>query len=434
MGCVWEDVFEYHYWEDEELLFAMVLDRKKERVLVGSERGILEHLRNDGAVQKVFSVERRKEREREAALVVAGRDLMQTVREIPQIGFRAATRKEQDRIRFRAEAYIPLVCDRSFKIGHFLTSFEWDLNREWEGVVACLSAALQGSRSTMERDEEQAKGTLRKKWKSNDPVCQFTALRIWMDYCAVRRLREEEETALVFHGSGDDYLQKVKGFADRSMKLVEAFFQPFPQEEPFGSKKLEVTAPLLRLPADTGEMEGKLRILLVKGTEIQCVLLDETFYLLKTYYAQKMNEYGVRIGKCLQCGGYFADPTGKRKTCGPRCAQGRKRDTTHAYRTEGGRSTLAKKRSSEYQFWYNRIRKAESIEGFPPDWLEELKSAFEAYKVGFQKQKKKLKKGEIAIQDLNNWVEQQKSIAINLMGEYEGRCQKKRQQSIEGVE
>lgn len=419
-----KDVFDYYYWEEEELLFAMVLSKKKERLLVGTKKGILEHFGMNDEVTASPPIERRKDKKQDSPFDVVWKDITQMAKETVLEGIGSATRREQERIRSRAEAFVPFVCDRSFELGHFLIRFERDEGREWETAIMSLSTALQGDKDVSECEEGRAKAFLKRKWKSYDPVCQFAALRIWMDYCAVRRIREAEAAALLPRRVSG-YPEQVKRFTESSMKLVEAFFQSMEEEPPFTSRRIEIGAPLLRLPAEFGGIEDELRIWILEEMDLQCVMLWDTFYPLKLYYSQKMNEYGMRVGKCIECKEYFVAKSGKQKACGSKCAQIRKQHTSAQYRNEGAKGAMAKLRNNEYQFWYNRIRKAESISEFPPQRLEEMKAEFARFKREFQAKKKQLNQKELSQLDFNNWIAQQENIASGLMGNYEGRYVKK---------
>ena len=69
---------------------------------------------------------------------------------------------------------------------------------------------------------------------------------------------------------------------------------------------------------------------------------------------------------------------------------------------------------NECQNWRNKINKAKRTAGFPADQLEEMLTAFEAFKKEALKRKKAVKEKTASPKEFTDWLYQQSNIIINL--------------------
>lgn len=413
-----KDPFSRYHWIGTELVFAMILGREKERILVGTKAGIAAHWAAKKEIPSGVELPRDDGRESWAgAMMSMWTGMTRTLLDTMTLGLHEQAGEE------REEGEIPLVCDRTFELGHFLLAFEKDPHREWEQAVERLQAALKRRGRAALAEEERARTFLLEKWRSKDPVCQFASLKIWQDYCAVRRVKTVGEQALIPY-EAKELPGMIEQFSRSAKKLVDAFRQNPGAEPSVITRVLERNDPILRLPSMGKIMEDELRVWAVDGMDFGCVLLNGSFYPLKLHYRLKMNEYGVKFSRCIVCGRVFATDTRKRETCGSACAKLRKETTTGRYREKNRDDVIELMRNRAYQHWYNRIRKAKQIHDFPARQLEELEAAFAVFKGELRANKKKAVEKKIFPADFNDWLVEQEELASRLMGKYEQRCRR----------
>ena len=228
-----ENPFDYLNWIDNELLFAVILTKKKERILVGTKTGIMEHWA-------------RKDDSKENAGLLSAynfecvRDCLpeeKTIKKVERFfvdfavdGLMTAARNVGERQRYEDSVQIPLVNDRTYPIGHLLLEFERDYDKEWNKTISKLAGAMKIGKKKGASVEE-AKDFLLEKWRSKDPVCQYTALSIWKKFCQTTDTEVFER------------------FAHR---LADSFWQNPSATPTLKRKKIAYDDPILRLGVNMG--------------------------------------------------------------------------------------------------------------------------------------------------------------------------------------
>ena len=419
--------FNHYDWIETELIFAMVFGNKKERILVGTKEGIISRLRQKGEATPFVcasdDIVCREDSNGLDVLKTTASDIAKMVTDTLSVGIAAATKNEQERIYHRAQKELPLVCDRSFDLGYLLLKFERDPQKKWNSVVEDLAAALNQKGRRAEEREKRAKEFLQCRWDTKDPVCRFAALKIWQDYCAVRRVKVAGEQSLVPYKSVE-LPHLIDSFSFSARHLCDAFWQ-LPDAEPsVRSAKIEWNDPILRLPPMQKTGENELRVWTIDGANFEIIVMSGSFYPLKKYCRLKMNDCGVKFNRCIVCGEFFTTNTRKQETCGKTCAKLRKLQTTARYRKNSKDDEVELLRNQAYQYWYNRVRKAKQIKNFPEEQMDKLLDGFEAFKLELRVNKKRATEKTITRKEFSDWVFAQENQARELMGEYEGRWTK----------
>lgn len=109
----------------------------------------------------------------------------------------------------------------------------------------------------------------------------------------------------------------------------------------------------------------------------ECVLLENSFVPLKHYYRNYMNTHNLKFNTCPVCGRVFVTNTLKKKFCSTGCTDIQGRITKAEYDERTRKDALESTYKKHYQFWHNRIVKAQNIPEFPADRLEKMKVEFE---------------------------------------------------------
>ena len=416
--------FEHYDWTNSELHFAMVFTGKKERILVGTKEGILAHLQQRGKIEsheELFDdmVQREEKSGVEIAKTIV-RDIGKTVMDTMSSNIVAATKEEQKRIYSRAERELPMVCDRSYDLGHFLLGFERDPEKKWDEAINNLTAALKLSGKRSREYEAQAKEFLQNRWDTRDPVCRFAALKIWQDYCAVRRIKAAGEEALIPYRP-DELPRQIGTFSFSAKRLADCFWQRPDAEPNVRGGSIAWNDPILRLPPMLKNAEDELHIWTIDRANFEIIVLARSFYPLKQYYRVKMNNQKMKFARCIVCGNFFATNTRKQETCGKVCAKLRKAKTTARYHEQSKGDEVELVCKQAYQYWYNRVQKAKQIGEFPKEQMDALLVGFESFKRERKIYKKRVTQKSISMKEFRSWILTQENLASEIMGKYDER-------------
>lgn len=110
----------------------------------------------------------------------------------------------EDEVRSRLEGNegAELACDTTNPLGTLLIRFDKDPEGNWNRLgLAPLRDAMHTNRWEQPALEQAAGKFLSGKYQSGEPICQYTAFRIWNAYLKAREKRRRE-IACVFHGNG----------------------------------------------------------------------------------------------------------------------------------------------------------------------------------------------------------------------------------------
>lgn len=396
--------FENYSWGSHNIEFVLLLSKKKERILVGTRYGILSRLRTStySSVDTELLLPSNQLAENSSENWESIADKIHSAFDIIIESFISdpisALKKHRVIQENTAIDFIPIICDCSYEVGHFLKKFEYDPEENWKQAILLLQSALQ-SKNPMKQHklEKAAKQILKAKWQSNDPVCQYTSLRIWQEY-----------------------LRKSNTFLP-DMSMLTRVFSISPGNPLASGKSISLYDPILRLPNRILPDEERIQIWTPAHIDKTCAVLGNSFVPLKLYYRDVLNKRGEKFHICSVCGDIFLTTTQKKKVCSHDCAKERTKKTKAKYDAKAREDDLEVFAKQEYQFWYSRTNKARDIPGFPPDHLAKIELAFETYKTESRVQKKLAKKSGTPLKTFQDWAFAQEHIIVELMGEYEGR-------------
>ena len=312
---------------------------------------------------------------------------------------------EEQQIRFRLEGSegADVVCDVMRPLGAFIENFVYDPQGEWNlSGLGPLRDALHTNRWKQPALAQRAGDFLRAQYETGDPVRMYAALRIWNGYLLAREPRDRSAAC------------------DRLMAEMGALTSAF-----HGEKVLDMDPETGRpRPLDLGQRffgrtrstDARLDLWYPAGRQsMECVAAYASFYPLIIYYLNRLREWGLFFRKCKVCGKIFLAASQRYELCSDKCRKAQalqnKRDFDERAR-ENNYDLLYK---NECQSWRNKIKKAEKIPDFPPERLETMCSAFDAFKKEALVRKKAVKGKTASPKEFSDWLFQQSSIIVGLL-------------------
>ena len=310
---------------------------------------------------------------------------------------------EEQQIRFRLNGSqnAEVLCDMTRPLGTFLINFERDTDRDWNLYgLSPLRQALHSNRWEQPELEQAASEFLWEKYLSNDPLKMYVAFRIWNSYLLAREPRDrnaacdrfmDKMSSLtgVFHNetmSFDRETGKPKHFQAGSL-----YFKGAPSED----TRLDLWFP------DNRRTE-------------ECVSAYASLYPLITYYLNRLNDWGLCFRRCKVCGKYFLAKSQRYELCSDNCRKAQALQNKREFDERARENNYDLLYKNECQNWRNKINKAKRTAGFPADQLEEMLTAFEAFKKEALKRKKAVKEKTASPKEFTDWLYQQSNIIINL--------------------
>ena len=338
---------------------AMVLSKKQERILIGTNNDIKQVLSNKGNVKLFF--------------------------------------------------------DETRPFGTFLIKFEDDRSEcDWRTALSHLKEAQEvtiqekifHSRDEDRLDvqmEKQAQTILQKKFDTGDPICQYVATRIWYSYWRIRACRNKE---------------RINDYFDRMQNLVRPFYRG--EEIRAEDRRILPDDPIFRWPKVSEDSDEYMRIYgqRTEGAD-RYIVADDSLIPLKLYYTESLKKWSLCIIQCKICGKFFLGKSLHCKYCGESC-----RKAAQIIRQETRKNNKANKDieqlcRNEYQYWYNRIRKAKASTVWTEDELYDLESAFIKFKEQKVIMRQKHKAQNITSQQLVDWFVAQRNVVDSIVDKHE---------------
>ena len=405
-----ENPFENTAWPCVNLELVLILTQNKERILVGTRTAILSQLKKYATPPEDYSSD-------EIAADSSSSDsfyevICDKIHDISSAIIEStvsnpSTARQKQKLKKDMPDLLNapiLICDRSYKPGHFLLDFQYDADK-WQEIITLLDGLIAKKTFTPRNKVlNTAKTLLLEKWNTHDPVCQYVSLRIWQSY-----------------------LKKSSTFVSDAKMLISAFCQAPPTQalQTMGDE-IPLHDPILRLPRKLDHTEEQIKIWYPSDVPVECAVMENSVIPLKLYYRRKLNEWGIKFCVCLVCGEVFLAKTRKQITCSPQCADIRVKKNKANYDSWARQNDFELLYKRSYQRWYNRIKKARELPDFPPDRLEKLEAAFDQFKQESHHQKILARATEDPIKSFKTWSNEQERTLREIMGEYEDRiCRKK---------
>lgn len=306
---------------------------------------------------------------------------------------------------------VKLFYDETRPFGTFLIKFEDDRSEcDWRTALSCLKEAQEVTIPekifhSIEKErldvqmEKKAQTILQKKFDTGDPICQYVATRIWYNYWRIRVCKNKEII--------DDYFARMQN-------LVRPFYRG--EEIKAEDRRILPDDPIFRWPKVSVDCDEYMKIYgqRTKGTD-SYIVADDSLIPLKLYYTDSLIKWRLCIIQCKMCGKFFLGKSLHCKYCGESC-----RKAAQIMRQETRKNNKANKDieqlcRNEYQYWYNRIRKAKASTVWTEEECYDLESAFIKFKEQKVVMRQKHKLQKITSQELIDWFLAQRDIVDGFM-------------------
>ena len=287
-----------------------------------------------------------------------------------------------------------LICDIARPLGTLLTEFEHDPDGAWnQHGLSPLRDALHTNRWKQPALEQSSTNFLQEKFDTLDPLRQYVAFRIWNDYLLAREPAKREEAC-------ERFIRKMSRFTDAfignpplkydnegkplALNLSSRFFGNVPIED----TRLELWYP-------------------DQKRTVECVAISSSLYPLIIYYLNRLRDWELSFRKCKVCGRLFLANSLRYELCSEKCKKKQALQNKREFDERARENNYDLYYKNACQGWRNKINKVKKMDGFPPERLSEILSAFEAFKKEALQRKKMVKKGTASISDFRSWLLQQ---------------------------
>ena len=288
--------------------------------------------------------------------------------------------------------------DQTRPFGTFLFTSDPNPKDNWCTAIACLIEAQRILHSINPIDhhlkegvlyqEGKAQDILTEKFDSDDPVCQFVALRIWYGYWVFREKRPAEHCTV---------------FLDSMFNLVRPFSHPFYCIE--DRNIVSASNSIFRHPPEFKSADKEQHVLQLTGTDnIEYIIVDRSLIPLEKYYISQFNKWKKYLICCKVCGRYFFADSLKFELCSQDCRDQARENTLTQRKHNEEIASVDRICLNASAHWYNRLKRMKES----PEWSSDDIQKYENEKNRFLKEKSKkrkaYKKGKITFGELQDWL------------------------------
>ncbi len=298
-----------------------------------------------------------------------------------------------------------LVYDETRPFGTLLFSLDTDPKGGWATAVYMLMEAQKlmhtpavsriASKSTAPDFEKIALDILSEKCDSEDPICQFVAMRIWYGYWIHRGKKSPYDCA--------QFLQSMQNL-----------IRPFSSHHNYAEEMIHVTSNN-SIFHHTKELEPCDRQLVLyhiqNEVDQDCVLVDESLIPLEKYYLSKFDKWKKYIVRCKICSRLFMADTLRYELCSDECRNQARLNNLALRKQDEDISEIDRICMNASAHWYNRLTKIKNSVEYSQEDIAQYSSKKEHFLKEKRKKRQAYKKGRISYTQLQNWLLQQEAEA-----------------------
>lgn len=314
--------------------------------------------------------------------------------------------------RLMGNANALVFCDVTRPAGTLLMTLDYDPIGTWNTAISYLESAHELLRKNLlERAqalltdepgvmecETEAQKVLREKYTTNDPICQYVAMRIWYGYWAVRESCLKEEFDFYFA---------------RMANLVRPFMR---EKRLLEETRVLPDSEIFRWPVSMKDCDERKCLYNVKlnGAE-EYIMVDDSLIPLKNHYVDSLQKWKRCIVQCRICGKYFMATSLHYELCSASCRAAAREETKVRRASNKTSQNVERLCRNEYQYWYNRLRKAKASIAWTEEQLERLEAAMGRFQTDKVKKRQEYKNGVINIKELTAWFLEQRTVVDEIM-------------------
>ena len=313
--------------------------------------------------------------------------------------------EENIRLSLSGQHNTDLFCDSIRPFGTFLLETDPTPNASWKTAVFSLLEAQRILHSVDIKDhfakenvlfyEQQAQDILAEKFDSEDPICQFVALRIWYGYWFYREKRNADDCEL-FLGS------------------MQNFIRPFSYTSHYIEDRSRVTASnaIFRHPREIATCDGERTICHLAGTtDSEYILVDKSLIPLEKYYIAQFNKWAKYLISCKICGRFFFADSLKRELCSQDCRDQARKNMLAQRKANEETASIDRICLNAAAHWYNRLRKMRESDEYGEEDIRKYEAEKDEFLKDRRKKRKAYKVGEISYAELRDWLLYQEVVA-----------------------
>ena len=286
--------------------------------------------------------------------------------------------------------------DQTCPLGQLLLNFEADKDMAWNVNLMRLRESYGKVFRQAERWKIAAPVSdwLKEKYRSGEPSAMFAAVKTWDEYLNCFNMN---------HGA--DVL------AQRLSSLYRPFFI-------YTDNKLwhkEAAAALSNVLRDE-EAVVELWYPVAKRS-FECVVASVSFLPLIAYYLHKIDEWHFVFQGCKVCGKYFLARSKHYELCSDDCRKVQAIEAKREFDERAKGDRLEQYHDSAYYYWYNRLRKLKRAKTPDAEKISVVSEAFKVFRREAVERKRKVKRGEMMINEFSSWLAKQQNEVDILMDE-----------------
>lgn len=302
-----------------------------------------------------------------------------------------------------------VFCDVIRSAGSLLMSLDYDPMGEWNSALSYLDSAHELMKKSiperaltmMNADpgvveyETKTQMFLQEKYATNDPICQYVAMRIWYRYWDIR---ESDREAFSF-------------YFNRMANLIRPFMR---EKRLLEETRVLPDSEIFRWPISMKDCDERkcLYNFKLNGVE-EYIMIDDSLIPLKTHYVESLKTWKRCILQCRVCGRFFVADSMHYELCSASCRAVAKEESSARRASNKTSRYVESLCRNEYQYWYNRLRKAKT--SWPESQLEVLEAAMGRFQTEKVKKRQDYKRGEISIDELADWFLKQRKNVDEIM-------------------
>ena len=305
-------------------------------------------------------------------------------------------------------------------LGSLLYDLERDDQAEWSFAITYLFDAFDKKYRWLSNPPDPwdtykthreylgaTKQILQKKLDNDDPITKYVALKLWYEFQYAITIQDREYREFWF-----DYV-----FRNHAEGIIR----------PFGMKKkdfeIEPTPVLpddvlFRWPVEYTRSDREMVIVKpCKRNQEEYIYAGWSLLPLKNYYIQKFEVWKKYLLKCKICNKHFIASSLHYEYCSNECRTTAKEIALANRKQIPSVRNVDKLCKREYQYWYSRWQDVKDS----ASWTEDRKEAFRQRMDKFRDEKSEMRKrhsaGDISYKDLLNWFAEQRKIVDALIGD-----------------
>ena len=302
------------------------------------------------------------------------------------------------RRRLLGEHNTDIMYDETRPFGTYLLKSDPNPEANWKTAVSCLFEAQRILHSMNPKDhfakenvltyEQQAQDILMQKFDSEDPICQFVALRIWYGYWLYREKRQAD-------------------YCETYLESMQNLIRPFFYTSHFIEDRSRVTASnaIFRHPKEQASCDREQNIYHLTGAvDLEYIVVDRSLIPLEKYYISQFSKWSKYLISCRVCGRHFFADTLKYELCSQECREQARKNVLARRKDDEETASIDRICLNAAAHWYNRLKKMRESNEYGEVDVQKYEAAKNQFLKDRRTKRKAYKSGKISFAELRDWL------------------------------